>query len=643
MRLRSLTTRFVLTVLIATAGPFLIFGWIVRGGAEERLNNTVTKLVLAREATLVAREVQTLIDGKFRSCELILRDLERALGERDGQAGTEYLLEALEGQGLDSQFDYLVVVHADGEMAAQLPGPIYRDGQDIQRIESRQLRDFSENDDALQQAWFDAVIQDGLSFFTIDRHLSPWLHDNTEVSSQSPNDYSFGFAFRLGDETPTGVALALFRWSDVQELIDEVAGQLRVGTEFQSVRVELVGREASVRSSSGSRERLIARIERPELVQAIVEPEKNGEVIRGLEDGASARIGVAPVGKTIAGDFGWRCLVAATDRELFSITYEFGERLLLVTALTVAALVLAAFFVSRATLRPVRDLVQATEALADGDLRTRVRVRGRDELSDLAESFNSMARQLEETQSELRKAERNAAWAEMARQVAHEIKNPLTPMRMGAQLLERARARGDSRVTELADRMARTVLEQTEQLARIAEDFRHFAGRPRRDLQPTRPSELLNAVRIDYSSAVDGESGAVVSIQEAEHAEREPLVHVDSTELRRVFLNLVENARQAAGDTGRVDVGFEIHRDRVEFLVRDDGPGIPEDVLPQLFEPYFTTRSSGTGLGLAICRRVIEAHGGAIRVSSSQKGCTEFRFSLPVLASDSESPNGSEA
>ena len=241
-----------------------------------------------------------------------------------------------------------------------------------------------------------------------------------------------------------------------------------------------------------------------------------------------------------------------------------------------------------------------------------------------------MAEDLSESRDQLRDAERQAAWAEMARQVAHEIKNPLTPMRMSAQLLLKAHRDGDARIGELIERTGRTVLEQTDALARIAADFHRFAGPPERSQQLVLTDDLLADVASDFASLAEQEPPRI----EIDAHSAGATVMVDRMEIRRVFMNLVQNALEANGESGCVVVRSSIREECVRFEIHDQGPGVTAEVRAHLFEPYFTTRSSGTGLGLAICRRSVEDHGGQIGLLSSEPGATVFYFDLPLSGQD---------
>jgi len=275
---------------------------------------------------------------------------------------------------------------------------------------------------------------------------------------------------------------------------------------------------------------------------------------------------------------------------------------------------------------PVRSLVAATRRIAGGDLAVSVPARGGAELGELAGAFNQMAAELQAGRERLAAAERDQAWAEMARQVAHEVKNPLQPMRMAAQLLQRARAEDDPRAPAIADRLARTVLEQTHELDRIAGDFRAFAGVAPAARSVVRLDDWLGELRQQCAGLF---AGKVVEVR-FELGAGDARVSIDRNAMLRVFVNLLQNACEAAPAGAVVAVVSAVADGRAVVTVVDAGPGFEEAARHRMFEPYFTTKSSGTGLGLAICRRLVEAHGGAIRLVRSEPGHTEFEIALPV-------------
>jgi nitrogen fixation/metabolism regulation signal transduction histidine kinase len=211
--------------------------------------------------------------------------------------------------------------------------------------------------------------------------------------------------------------------------------------------------------------------------------------------------------------------------------------------------------------------------------------------------------------TELAQAERVLAWGEMARQVAHEIKNPLTPIRLGIQHLQRSRRdqRGDFDAT--LEKTSRQILAEIERLDAIARAFSRF-GAPPAKAEPLAFVDVAEVVRETASLYTMG-SGTNVSV----HADGALVGKVRRDELKEVLINLVENARGAGASHVSITVERGTDR-RVCFTVRDDGSGIPAKDLPRIFEPKFSTTTSGTGLGLAICKRLVESWGGTIEAES---------------------------
>jgi signal transduction histidine kinase len=190
--------------------------------------------------------------------------------------------------------------------------------------------------------------------------------------------------------------------------------------------------------------------------------------------------------------------------------------------------------------------------------------------------------------------------------------------------VQKALAQNDPRLAEVVARLARTVLDQTDALARIAADFRQFAGAPKRNVERLRASVLLEDVQAHYAGVVAAGEAELEVVATAGDAEFD----ADRQELRRVFQNLIDNALEAGGRRVRLDATREAGQ--VAFRIADDGPGVSADARARLFEPYFTTKSAGTGLGLAICRKVVQAHGGTIELETSAPGRTVFRVGVPL-------------
>ena len=227
--------------------------------------------------------------------------------------------------------------------------------------------------------------------------------------------------------------------------------------------------------------------------------------------------------------------------------------------------------------------------------------------------------------TELARAQRVLAWGEMARQVAHEIKNPLTPIRLGVQHLRRAFGDRRADFDRILEQNVTRILQEIDRLDEIARAFSRYGTAPA-DRAPTEPTDVAAIVRDVVALETLGED----TVDWRTTGTDAPAVaHARSDELREVLLNVLENARLAGA--GTVDVSVVRANGAVRVRIRDDGEGIPPDVLPRIFEPHFSTRTSGSGLGLAISRRIVDGWGGAIEVESERGAGTTVELSLRAV------------
>ncbi len=254
----------------------------------------------------------------------------------------------------------------------------------------------------------------------------------------------------------------------------------------------------------------------------------------------------------------------------------------------------------------------------------------RDEFGELFRSFNRMARRLRRARTRELRSARVLAWGEMARQVAHEIKNPLTPIRLSVQHVRRAYLDGRDDFGEILEGNVEQVLHEIDRLSGIARAFARYGAPPdrRSELEAVDVAAVASDVQALYAS---GERSLAVRVHSVDGA---PPAAARDTELREVLINLLENARDALPEDGVVDVTVGPREGGVVLAVSDAGEGIPADVLPSVFEPHFSTRSSGTGLGLAIVRRLVEDWGGRVEVESEPGRGTTFRLWLPAYGPD---------
>jgi signal transduction histidine kinase len=316
------------------------------------------------------------------------------------------------------------------------------------------------------------------------------------------------------------------------------------------------------------------------------------------------------------------------DRALIAQLAEL-DRGLLVGGGVAASLALAiGLFLALWLSRPLAALEDAAGRVASGDLETMVTARSGGEAGRALEAFNEMTQTLKKTQRRLLRAERIAAWRDIARRIAHEIKNPLSPIQLSIETMRKTYKKKHPDFDEIFEESTVAILEEVERLRKIVTEFSDFARLPR-----PKPVEL--DVRDVAKRVVSLHSGGDVHV--ALDAPRElPKIMADRDQLTQVLENLVKNAAEATsaahgGRGGRVSVGIEPSPSGGGVVLRigDDGPGIPEVERQRVFEPYHTTKAGGTGLGLAIVHRIVGDHGGTVEIGDSPLGGAEVIVQLP--------------
>ena len=286
--------------------------------------------------------------------------------------------------------------------------------------------------------------------------------------------------------------------------------------------------------------------------------------------------------------------------------------------------VLVAVFISNWTLRPLDLLKRALSNVALQGTNTPIRYRGEDEVGQLVQVYNQKVQELHESAERLARSERESAWREMARQVAHEIKNPLTPMKLGIQQFQRSWDPAAPDARERLERFSTAMVEQIDTLNGVASAFSQFAHMP-----VPKPEEVqLNEVVRMAVDVFDALPGTTISL----HEEGPFTVLADREHLLRVFNNLLKNAIQAIPDDrmGRIQVHLRRSEEKAVVEVRDNGSGIDDGIRERIFSPSFTTKSSGMGLGLAMVKRIVESTGGQVWFTSSEEG-TSFFVALPLV------------
>jgi signal transduction histidine kinase len=275
---------------------------------------------------------------------------------------------------------------------------------------------------------------------------------------------------------------------------------------------------------------------------------------------------------------------------------------------------------------PVRRLTRATRRIARGDFDERIAVRSADELKRLVDAFNSMAAELKAQRVQLERTHRLEAWAEMARQVAHEIKNPLTPIQLSAEHLQRVHADRGEPMGPVLESCVQSILSQVRLLRQISAEFSNFASSPKAKPSNVDVRELIDEVLAPYRSGLAGR------VEIRSDLPQLPAVFVDRTLVARALANIIENALFAMPSGGSLTLDTSVDAGFVVLRVTDSGVGMDEEALARVFEPYFSTKTIGTGLGLPIARRNIELSGGTIEVRSAKGRGTSVIVRLPVSA-----------
>jgi signal transduction histidine kinase/ABC-type glycerol-3-phosphate transport system permease component len=286
--------------------------------------------------------------------------------------------------------------------------------------------------------------------------------------------------------------------------------------------------------------------------------------------------------------------------------------------------VFLAYIISRQISKPlllIREKIAKTELRGSNEL---IVYNRDDEIGLLVKQYNKMVMELEESANQMAETEREGAWREMAKQVAHEIKNPLTPMKLSLQHLQRAYSSGPSeKLDALFAKTSKLIIEQVDSLSTMASEFSNFAQMPEDKFEVFDISKILQGTKDLFKQSENAEIRASVA--------PEIYVHADPEQVRRVFNNLIKNAIQAIpeGRDGKVEITLTTTSGIVYITVKDNGKGIPLENYKKVFVPNFSTKNSGMGLGLAICRKIVETAKGKISFTSEINKGTTFTVILP--------------
>ena len=278
--------------------------------------------------------------------------------------------------------------------------------------------------------------------------------------------------------------------------------------------------------------------------------------------------------------------------------------------------------------RPLYALIKGTREMARDNLDYRIPPGRDDEIGLLIESFNRMAEDLKENRRKRLEAEQIAAWREIARRLAHEIKNPLTPIQLTVQQMRDKYDGADPGYQKLVQDCTEIVTEEVENLRALVQEFANFARMPSLSLAPhDLNAVILDVVRLYPDTRIELDLASTL-----------PDLHLDPEQMRRVLINLIENGIEASGSNGRMVLTTHTQPDTVLLTVADSGPGIPFEEQERIFQPYVSTKESGMGLGLAVVKGIVEEHEGHISATNPESGGARFEIHLPVPEESFQSP-----
>jgi len=275
---------------------------------------------------------------------------------------------------------------------------------------------------------------------------------------------------------------------------------------------------------------------------------------------------------------------------------------------------------------PIRQLTRATNAVAQGDLSVQLKNKEKGELKELLDGFNAMTSELQKNQNDIAELERESAWKEMAKQVAHEIKNPLTPMKLSVQQLVAAYNDKKTEFDDILKKLSQAILNQIENLSLIASEFSSFAKMPSLKLEEF---DLITVIK-DTIHLFGDEEAEIKFNSEIEKV----IVESDNSQMRRMLINLIRNSIQAKASIITIDLSVQDKNSIIN--ISDNGNGISTENQNKIFEANFTTKEKGLGLGLKLIKRFVENTNGEIRLISSNTNGTVFRIKIPMKSSKQE-------
>lgn len=319
-------------------------------------------------------------------------------------------------------------------------------------------------------------------------------------------------------------------------------------------------------------------------------------------------------------------IAAFSDKQSKGIQMSLIRSLLGVAISGILAAYVAGYFIAKSVTKPIQNLVDGVGIISGGNLEHQIETNAQGEVKFLVDSVNKMTVSLKENRERALSAERVAAWQDVARTMAHEIKNPLWPIQSSIRSLKKAYQSNKDAFDEIFDDCTETVIEEVDVLRKIVDEFSQFARMPKPQLNECDLNEIMEYTLTLYSGKPEN-----VEIN-SNLTKNLPKIMGDREQLSRAFINIITNAVQAMPDGGKLSISTEQSISKLlRITFADTGIGMSSEVQEKIFQPYFTTKESGTGLGMAIVHRIITDHKGSIELESKENVGTKFIILLPSL------------
>jgi signal transduction histidine kinase len=656
--LKGISAKLILAVLVAVIIPFFGLVYFIDTQIDTRLKENIVRQSLLSLAGDLASEIDNLIRECNADVELL------ASGMLGDAAIDEYIRENAENNDekvwrqsqtdlfnrhirLRKVYDLLLLVGPGGRLVTS--STLKADGSPLEEEVLKRLYAH----DYTSEPWYTQALSGSIS--RVDKHRSELLNHNPVITPGTRLEtlYHIGFAVPVKrfavQGKHLGVIYALVNWSHIQELVDVPGIKAYfdglVKDKEPSPYAWIWGADANTILAHKNRELYGLKVNGPRInLPQMVEDARSSVsghyreyTYLGVEKNASFHHCKGPEAGNLEGGFGWVVGVGIDNDDIFAMSGELSRLLYMSTLLVIILVVLWTMAVARRTTKPVLALQKHIRKVSQGNLEEHIHIDTGDEISDLADDFNRMIQELKEKRAQLIKAEKNAAWREMAQQISHDIKNTLTPIRLSIDLLKQSAKDRSPDYQEILQQTLELVENQVGNLEEISTDFYEFTGGRKSELRECDLAKLMADV-LELNRAWAGELNVrLLGVDKLTAENRQKvMVMADPMKFHRLLTNLVSNAFQAMPEGGTLEVKVRNDGDWAILEVLDTGVGIPDDVREHLFEPYFTTRSKGTGLGLAIAKRVVEESGGTITLEPRKSGGTVARIRLPVAARESE-------